>query len=128
MRLRAPALVALAAAGLWAVAFAVWAYAGTAERSCVSVDNGPETCESHPLVEDLGPELLLVLAPAAVSVAVWMLLRRGARGAATALVAVLGVFCIVSGFSVGLLLLPVAALLAVGVAVTRPRLEPPAAA
>ena len=112
------------------MAFAVWAYVGAAGTECIVSASGGETCRSIPLAHGFGRELALVLLPAIVCLVVWGLLRRYctrgrllARGAAAVLAALFVVFCFLSALSIGVLLFPTAALLAVAVAATQP---PPA--
>ena len=113
----------------WAIGFAVWSFVGDAYTECISSAAG-ETCSTGPLVSGLGPELLAVLAPAAVCLATWALLHRYcsrgtrlARLTAAGLAGLSGLACLAAALSVGVLLMPVALLLLVAVAAT----EPPAA-
>jgi hypothetical protein len=119
-------LAVLAALG-WSLAFAVWAYVGTAGTECIISTTCTETCRSTPLAHGLGRELLAVMAPAIVCVVVWVLLRRyctrGQRlalGAAAVLTALFAVFCWLAALSVGVLLMPTAVLLGFAVLATEP--------
>jgi hypothetical protein len=120
------AFLAVVGALGWSLAFAVWAYVGATGTECISSATG-EMCRSTRLAHGFGRELLAVLAPAMVSLVVWVLLRhyctRGqplAIGAAAALGALFAVFCFLAAASSGLLLMPTAALLGLAVAATRP--------
>jgi hypothetical protein len=125
------AFLAVVGALTWALAFAVWAYIGAAGTECIASTAGAETCRSTPLADGFGSELALVLAPSIVCLAVWALLRRyctrGQRvafGAAAVLAGLFGAFCYLAALSIGVLLFPTAALLALAVATT-PRPAPP---
>src|SRR5918992_717401 len=125
------AFLAVVGALGWALAFAIWAYVGAAGTECIVSATGPEQCRSTPLVDGFGRELGLVLAPAVVCLVVWVLLRRyctrGQRvafGAAAVLAALFGAFCWLAALSIGTLLLPTAALLALAVATTPPPADP----
>ena len=120
------AFVAVVGALAWSLGFAVWAYVGAAGTECISSATG-ETCRSTPLARGFGRELLAVLAPAVVCLAVWVLLRRYctrgellARSGAATLAGIFAVFCVLAAASVGLLLLPIALLLVLAVAATEP--------
>jgi hypothetical protein len=119
-------LLAVVGALKWSLGFAVWAYVGAAGTECISSATG-ETCRSTPLAHGVGGELLAVLAPAIACVAVWVLLRRYctrgeplARRTAKLLAALFAVFCLLAVASIGPLLFPVALLLVLAVAATRP--------
>jgi hypothetical protein len=121
------AFLAVVGALGWSLAFAIWAYVGAAGTECVVTTAGAERCRSTPLVDGLGGERLLVLAPAIVCLVVWALLRRyctrGRRvafGSAALLAGLFAAFCFLAGFSVGLLLFPTAVLLGLAVAATPP--------
>jgi hypothetical protein len=121
------AFLAVAGALGWSLAFAIWAYVGAAGTECVVSTTGAERCRSTPLVHGFGRELVLVLTPAIVCLVVWVLLRRyctrGQRvafAAAAVLVALFAAFCYLAALSIGALLLPTGALLAVAVAATQP--------
>jgi hypothetical protein len=116
----------------WSLAFAIWAYVGAAGTECTFTTTGAETCRSTPLVHGFGRELGLVLAPAIVCLVVWVLLRRyctrGQRvalGAAAVLAGLFAAFCYLAALSIGALLFPTAALLALAVAATQPPSAPP---
>jgi hypothetical protein len=111
----------------WSLAFAIWAYVGAAGTECVVSTAGAETCRSTPLVHGFGRELALVLAPSIVCLVVCLLLRRyctrGRRvalGAAAVLAGLFGAVCYLAALSIGALLFPAAALLALAVATTPP--------
>lgn len=120
------AVLALLAALAWSLGFAIWAVAGTASTTCTGTIGG-ETCSSSPLVGGFDPLVLAVLAPAAVCLASWLLLRRycttgdpRARRAVTGLVALLSAFCVLAGFSVGIFVAPVALALWIALSQTEP--------
>jgi hypothetical protein len=121
------AFLAVVGALAWSLAFAIWAYVGAAGTECVVSTGGVERCRSTPLAHGFGRELALVLVPSIVCLAVWMLLRRyctrGRRvalGTAAVLAGLFGAFCYLAALSIGVLLFPTAALLAVAVATTPP--------
>jgi hypothetical protein len=121
------AFLAVVGALGWSLAFVIWAYVGAAGTECVVSTAGAERCRSTPLAHGFGRELVLVLAPSIVCLLVWVLLRRyctrGQRvalGAAAVLAGLFGVFCFLAALSIGVLLFPTAALLALAVAITPP--------
>jgi hypothetical protein len=121
------AFLAVVGALVWALAFAIWAYVGAAGTECIVGTTGAESCRSTPLVHGFGRELALVLAPSIVCLAVWVLLRRyctcGQRAAlvaAAVLAGLFGAFCYLAALSIGVLLFPTAALLALAVATVPP--------
>ena len=97
----------------WAALFTVWALFGSAYSSGESVlDENPDAT-------------VAVAAPLVVAAAVWLLLhvaRRngavGARRAATVLAWLLVAFAIVTGFTIGLFVLPAAVALVAAAALT----------
>jgi hypothetical protein len=120
--------VLLATPSALAVAVSVWlavapcTYRGTTVVSTAGgVTHTTETCAS--LIEMNGARVLGVLAiPPLLAVAAGAAAYAGRRGVAWVLAIVLLALCIVAGFSVGMLYLPVAlSLLAVLAVVSRPR-------
>jgi hypothetical protein len=83
---------------------------------------------SATLVAENGADVLIPVGiPAVVSAAVWVALHvkcsRGGRApdlVAWLLIGLLGAFCLVAILSIGVFVLPVAALLAIGAAMTQP--------
>jgi hypothetical protein len=121
------AFLAVLGALMWSLGFVVWAFVGAAATECIVTVSGTTSCSSMPLVDGLGLEALALLAPAAVCLAVWALLRRycsaGRRLAyvgAVVLVGLFAVFCWLAGLSIGVLLAPIALLLMFAVAATSP--------
>jgi hypothetical protein len=121
------AFLAVVGALGWSLAFAIWAYVGAAGTECIVSTTDAVRCRSTPLIHGFGRELVLVLTPTVVCLVVWVLLRhyctRGQRvafGTAAVLVALFAAFCYLAALSIGALLFPTGALLALAVAATQP--------
>jgi Na+/H+-translocating membrane pyrophosphatase len=124
------AFSAVVGALMWSLGFAVWAYVGAARTECAASASG-ETCHATHFAEGFGLEMLAVVAPAIVCLVGWVLLRRyctrgepSTRRAAIVLAMAFAGFCLLAAASVGLLLIPAAALLGLAVSATEP--PPPA--
>ena len=112
---------------VWTLGLIAWALVAPAYSGVASDSSGvTHSLPSQTLVQENGASVLIPVAAPAVLVAVvwWALHRKCSRGSlfgerlAIALVILLGLFALVTGFSIGLYVLPVAVLLTSAVVMT----------